>query len=382
MGKVADSGRAAWWISPLSELRAALATGEAGLTDAEAGQRIERFGPNRFREHRARPLLLQFLSRFRNPLVIVLLVASGASALTGDATDFFIISVIVLCSITLDFVQEHRANRASERLRHAVAVRATVLRGGRKQEVPLASIVPGDLVLLSAGALVPADGRVVEANDFFVKQPMLTGEPYPVEKRAVDLPATSTDLSAADNAVFMGTSVISGSATVLVCRTGSQTEMGRIASSLEEAAPPTAFEVGTRRFGLLIMRLTVLMVLFVLMVNALFHRPLLESFLFAVALAVGLTPELLPMVVSVTLARGACPCWWRRAVHVSWWSRAHRRTSCVSRRPSNPATPPRRNPWMRRCGNGFRESTKNSGTRVFARLASLGARYPSTIRTP
>ncbi len=305
MGKVADNGRAAWWISSLSELRAALATGETGLTDAEAGQRIERFGPNRFREHRARPLLLQFLSRFRNPLVIVLLVASGVSALTGDATDFFIISVIVLCSITLDFVQEHRANRASERLRHAVAVRATVLRGGRKQEVPLASIVPGDLVLLSAGALVPADGRVVEANDFFVKQPMLTGEPYPVEKRAVDLPATSTDLSAADNAVFMGTSVISGSATVLVCRTGSQTEMGRIASSLEEAAPPTAFEVGTRRFGLLIMRLTVLMVLFVLMVNALFHRPLLESFLFAVALAVGLTPELLPMVVSVTLARGA-----------------------------------------------------------------------------
>lgn len=304
MGR-SDDSKAAWWVCSLPEIRGALATGETGLTSAEAAQRIERFGPNRFREHRARPLLLQFLSRFRNPLVIVLLVASGFSALTGDATDFFIILAIVLCSITLDFVQEHRANRASERLRHAVAVRATVLRDGRQQEVPLPSIVPGDLVLLAAGDLVPADGRVVVADDFFVQQPMLTGEPYPVEKRAVELPSAATDLSAADNAVFMGTSVISGSATVLVCRTGSQTEMGRIASSLEQAPPPTAFELGTRRFGLLIMRLTVLMVLFVLMVNALFHRPLLESFLFAVALAVGLTPELLPMVVSVTLARGA-----------------------------------------------------------------------------
>jgi Mg2+-importing ATPase len=300
-----DAGNTGWWVSPLPELRARLETDESSLTTAEARRRLERFGPNRFREPVQRPLLLQFLSRFRNPLVIVLLAASGASALTGDATDFVIIAIIILSSITLDFVQEHRANRASERLRHSVAVRATVLRDGTKHDVPLASIVPGDLVLLSAGDLVPADGRVVEANDFFVKQPMLTGEPYPVEKRPIELPPTATDVSAADNAVFMGTSVISGSATVLVCRTGGETEMGRIASSLEEATPPTAFEVGTRRFGLMIMRLTVLMVLFVLMVNTLFHRPLLESFLFAVALAVGLTPELLPMVVSVTLARGA-----------------------------------------------------------------------------
>ncbi|MBL8541122.1 MAG: HAD-IC family P-type ATPase, partial [Betaproteobacteria bacterium] len=290
---------------PIAELGAALAATDGGLTATEAAQRLQRFGPNRFREHRERPLLAQFLSRFRNPLVIVLLVASGLSGFAGDATDFFIIAAIVLCSITLDFVQEHRANRASERLRGAVAVKATALRDARRQEVPLTSVVPGDVVLLAAGDLVPADGRVLEARDFFVKQPMLTGEPYPVEKRSIDLPAAASELSAADNAVFLGTSVISGSAIVLVCRTGSRTEMGRIAASLDQTPPPTAFEIGTRRFGLLIMRITVLMVLFVLLVNVLFHRPLLESFLFAVALAVGLTPELLPMVVSVTLARGA-----------------------------------------------------------------------------
>ena len=294
-----------WWLTPLPELRAELATDDAGLSMAAAAARLRRFGPNRLRERREQPLVLQFLSRFRNPLVIVLLAASGVSALTGDTTDFAIISIIILFSVTLDFLQEHRANRASERLRRSVSVHATALRDGREQEVPLASIVPGDLVLLAAGDLVPADGRVIAAKDFFVKQPMLTGEPYPVEKRPTELDPTATEVAAADNAVFMGTSVISGSATVLVCRTGSDTEIGRIAISLEAAPPPTAFEIGTRQFGVLIMRLTILMVLFVLLVNVVLHRPLMESFLFAVALAVGLTPELLPMVVSVTLARGA-----------------------------------------------------------------------------
>ncbi|MET0217841.1 MAG: magnesium-translocating P-type ATPase [Burkholderiales bacterium] len=294
-----------WWLTPLPDLRAELATDDAGLSMAAAAARLRRFGPNRLRERREQPLVLQLLSRFRNPLVIVLLAASGVSALTGDTTDFAIISIIILFSVTLDFLQEHRANRASERLRRSVSVHAMALRDGREQEVPLASIVPGDLVLLAAGDLVPADGRVIAAKDFFVKQPMLTGEPYPVEKRPTELDPTATEVAAADNAVFMGTSVISGSATVLVCRTGSHTEIGRIAISLEAARPPTAFEIGTRQFGVLIMRLTILMVLFVLLVNVVLHRPLMESFLFAVALAVGLTPELLPMVVSVTLARGA-----------------------------------------------------------------------------
>jgi Mg2+-importing ATPase len=294
-----------WWLQPLAEPQAELATDAAGLSGAEARSRLARFGPNLFRDHQEQPLWLQFLSRFKNPLVILLLVASAISALTGEITNFLIITVMVLFSVTLDFVQEHRAGKAAESLRHSVSVRARVIRDGKPLEVPVTDVVPGDLAVLSAGDMVPADGWVLEASDLFVKQALLTGEPYPVEKRPGALAADATDLQDAANAVFMGTTVISGSARMRVVKTGTGTAIGAIADSLTRQSPPTAFEIGTHRFGLLIMRLTVLLVLFVLLVNALMHKPWLDSFLFAVALAVGLTPELLPMVVSVTLSRGA-----------------------------------------------------------------------------
>ena len=206
--------------------------------------------------------------------------------------------------MTLDFVQEYRAGQAAERLRQSVAVRGQVLREGKALEIPLAEMVPGDVALLAAGDLVPCDGRVLEARDFFVNQALLTGEPFPVEKAPGELPE-EPDILSAGNTVLLGTSVISGTAKVLMCRTGQNTELGEIADTLLAKAPATAFEQGTQRFGFLIMRMTILLVLFVLLANAFFHRPWLESFLFAVALAVGLTPELLPMVVSVTLSRGA-----------------------------------------------------------------------------
>ncbi|PWB45626.1 MAG: magnesium-translocating P-type ATPase [Nitrosomonadales bacterium] len=276
-----------------------------GLSSAEAAARLNQYGSNQLKPARQRAILLQFLAHFRNPLVVVLLAASGISALTGETTGAFIIGLIVLMSVTLDFVQEFRAGRAAEQLAAQVAVTATVLRDGMTREVPVAALVPGDVVLLSAGDLIPADAWVLEADDFFVNQAQLTGEAYPVEKRAD--PAARPDVwePAASHGVFMGSSVVSGSARVLIGRTGSRTALGQIADSLALLPPPTAFERGTRQFGLLIMRLTFLLVLFTLLVNVAFHRPLLESFLFAVALAVGLTPELLPMVVSVTLARGA-----------------------------------------------------------------------------
>ncbi|MBK7900844.1 MAG: magnesium-translocating P-type ATPase [Azonexus sp.] len=287
-----------WWVETLPP--------EAGsLSAAEAGARLAQFGPNQFRDHRDQPLWLQFLARFKNPLVILLLFASALSAIAGEFTNFLIISVMVLFSVTLDFVQERRAGKAAASLRQSVAVRTRALRDGKSVEVPVAEVVPGDWVMLSAGDMIPADGRVLEANDFFVQQALLTGEAYPVEKRPGQLAATATDMQEAANAVFMGTTVISGSATVQVVRTGAETALGAIADTLIRQAPPTAFELGTHRFGMLIMRLTIVLVLFVLLVNALMHKPWLESFLFAVALAVGLTPELLPMVVSVTLARGA-----------------------------------------------------------------------------
>ena len=293
-----------FWQLPVTALLQELDASPDGLSGAEAAARLARFGPNLIHGERKRALLLQFLAKFRNPLVIILLVASAISAFTGDATSFFIISTIVFISVTLDFVQEYRAGQAAERLRQSVAVRGRVMRAGKLQDIPLVEMVPGDVAILAAGDMVPGDGRVLEAKDLFVNQALLTGEPFPVEKAPGELPV-ETAILAAGNTVLLGTSVISGTARVLVCRTGQNTALGEIADSLIVKAPPNSFEQGTRRFGLLIMRLTVLLVLFVLIANALFHRPWLESFLFAVALAVGLTPELLPMVVSVTLARGA-----------------------------------------------------------------------------
>ncbi len=283
-----------------------------GLTSLDAAERLKQDGPNRLQPATQRAVVLQFLAQFRNPLVLILLVAIVISALTGDVTGALIIGVIVVMSVTLDFVQAYRAGRAAERLALQVAVTATVLRDGKPCELPVTELVRGDVVLLSAGNLIPADARLLEANDFFVNQAQLTGEPFPVEKKApppqdVTAPAAAPEtwtLDAVDT-VFMGSSVVSGSARALIGRTGSASALGQIAVSLTETAPPTAFELGTRRFGLLIMRLTLMLVLFTLLVNVALHRSVLESFLFAVALAVGLTPELLPMVVSVTLTRGA-----------------------------------------------------------------------------
>jgi Mg2+-importing ATPase len=294
-----------WWCTPLAELAAALGGGTDGLDAREARARLERFGPNRFLTTPRRPLWLRYLARFRNPLVLVLLAASAVNAFTGELAGSLIVAVLVVASVTIDFVQETRADRVAERLRASVAVRARVRRDGRDLDLPVTEIVPGDVVALAAGDLVPADGRLIEARDFFVQQASLTGEPYPIEKHANDLARAALGLEQAVNAVFMGSAVISGSARLLVCRTGERTAIGQIAGGMRDPAPPDAFQIGTRRFGLLIMRLTLLLVLFVLAVTLATGKPWAQALLFAVALAVGLTPELLPMVVSVTLAAGA-----------------------------------------------------------------------------
>jgi Mg2+-importing ATPase len=294
-----------FWQLPIAELERELSSSAGGLSSAEAGARRARYGPNVLDGHRRLSLPLKFLSRFRNPLVLVLLVAAAVSALTGDLASFIIIATIVLVSAALDTLQEYRAEEAAEHLKRSVALMERVLRDGREVTLPGEQLVPGDIVLLAAGDLVPADGRLLEARDFLVNQALLTGESYPSEKQARDGGIGSADLTDATNAAFMGSSVMSGSARLMVCATGLATQLGQISSTLRRAPPPTALEQGTHRFGMLIIRLTEILVLFVLLINLLFHRPLLESFLFAVALAVGLTPELLPMIVSVTLARGA-----------------------------------------------------------------------------
>jgi Mg2+-importing ATPase len=293
------------WKLPTKTLLARLATSPEGLTDTEARLRLAIHGPNEATATKRSPLWLQFLARFRNPLVIILLVASALSAATSDIASFFIVVTIVTISMTLDFVQEVRAQNAVETLRRSVAVRATVRRDRTTVSLPINQLVPGDIVELIAGDVVPGDSRLLESRDLFVNQSLLTGESYPAEKQAGDLPMGSEHLAGASNSVFAGTSVISGTATIAICRTGGKTALGNLAASLAEKPPATAFAVGIRRFGMLIMRFTVLMVLFVLVVNISYHRPLLEALMFALALAVGLTPELLPMIVTVTLARSA-----------------------------------------------------------------------------
>jgi Mg2+-importing ATPase len=273
-----------------------------GLSRAEAAQRLTRDGPNVLESGRRQALVVQLLARLKNPLTMLLLAASGMAAATGDSASATIIIVMVALSVTMDFAQEQRAGRAAEGLRKAASVRASVVRDGKVLEIPAEDVVTGDLVHIAAGDLVPADGTLLEAKDLFVNQALLTGEPYPVEKH---LGATMAPNELATDTVFMGTSVVSGMGRFVVSRTGSRTSVGEIGRALNRRPPPGAFEVGTKNFGLLILRLALLMVLFVIFVNLARDRPLLETFLFAIALAVGLTPELLPMVISVTLAKGA-----------------------------------------------------------------------------
>ena len=293
-----------FWQVPIVELIEQLASTSKGLTSNEAESRLLQFGKNLIHDEKKHSLIYQFLIKFKNPLVIILFIASLLSAFTRDAASFFIISAIVIISVTLDFIQEYRAGLAALSLRDSVSISVQILRDGKIQVMPFADLVPGDVAILSAGDLVPCDGRVIEAKDFYVDQALLTGEPYPVEKSSFELKET-TDVLSAGNSVLLGTSVISGSAKVLMCRTGQDTSLGEIADSLLAKAPPTDFEMGIQNFGILIMRMTIFLVLFVILVNTFFHHPWLESFLFAVALAVGLTPELLPMIVSVTLSKGA-----------------------------------------------------------------------------
>ncbi|MBL6455767.1 magnesium-translocating P-type ATPase [Belnapia sp. T6] len=269
-----------------------------GLGSAEAAARLAQYGPNSLEVAGRESWVVSLLKRFSNPLVVILLFAAGVSALTGEAASFAIIAGVIGLSVLIDLVQERRAEDAAAALRQRVALTVQVLRDGQWGERPAAALVPGDVVRLAAGSLVPADGWLLEARDLFVNEALLTGEAYPVEKTAA---AAEDDA----HAVFMGSSVVSGTARVLIAATGHATRLGEIARSLRREPPPTAFTLGIHRFGLLILRLTVLMVLFVLLGNLLLGRPVLDSFLFALALAVGLTPELLPMVVSVTLARGA-----------------------------------------------------------------------------
>jgi Mg2+-importing ATPase len=278
---------------------------EKGLSSEEARRRLAMYGFNEPVPSRRVVPILQFLRFFANPLVVILLIASVVSAVTGNVADAVIIIVIVLLSVTLNFIQTARAERAAEALRKEVAPVATALRDGEWREIPRREIVPGDLIRLSAGDMIPADARLVESRDLHVQQAALTGESLPVEKEAAPSSQTEPDQAGGRDMVFLGTSVVSGLATAQVVATGPATAFGKIAERLAEKAPETEFERGTKQFGLLIARVVIFLVLFVFLVNAALRRDPFESLLFSIALAVGLTPEFLPMISTVTLGQGA-----------------------------------------------------------------------------
>jgi P-type Mg2+ transporter len=293
-----------FWAEPLEALLAGLGTGPEGLTEDETGQRLETFGPNRLTDRRADGPFGLLLSQFKNPIVFILVFAAGLSFFLGDAGSAAIILAIVLASGLLGFFQERGASQAVKELLSVVEVRAKVIRDGREREVPVAGVVPGDVVVLSAGASMPGDCRLLSSSDLHADEATLTGETYPVEKEPGTVPA-DTPLSSRTNVVFMGTHVVSGTAKAVVVKTGPETEFGAISDRLRLRAPETGFEQGLRRFGYLLVRVTLLLVLVIFAVNVYFERPVLDSFLFSVALAVGLTPQLLPAITSITLSRGA-----------------------------------------------------------------------------
>jgi Mg2+-importing ATPase len=276
-----------------------------GLTAQEAEERLSIYGPNDPASKHRSALTFELLHLLLNPLVIILLVASVISALLGQKVEAEIIFVIVVFSVAIDFVQTYRSQRAIQKLQEHVSLTATVMRDGRWQEIKRREVVPGDIVHLSAGDLIPADGRLLEARDLYVQQAALTGESMPAEKdpRAAEKAVEGTPQ--APDLVFLGTSVVSGTGVVRVDATGPHTAFGAIAERLADQPDETQFQLGLRHFGSLITRTVFFLVLFILVVRIAMHKDAFESFVFAVALAVGLTPEFLPMITSVTLGRGA-----------------------------------------------------------------------------
>lgn len=278
----------------LDELYNLTESSPKGLTIAEAIKRSGSLGYNQITSIKRQHPVLLFLSYFRNPLIVILIVAALISGLTGELRSMAIILSMILLSVILNFYQEHKSSQAVEKIARRLAIHALVWRDGKKIDLETKYIVPGDIVSLAAGDIVPADGKIINANDFFLNESSLTGESLPVEKYATN-----------DNNIFSGTNVISGFGEFLVTNIGLNTEFGKIAQNILRPEEENAFEKGIKSFGYLIIRVIIFIVAIIFLINALMHKGLFNSLLFALAVAVGVTPELLPMIMSINMAKGA-----------------------------------------------------------------------------
>ena len=295
---------APYWHQPARDLLQELNSSPQGLPEAEAEPRLQTYGPNRLQPRQRHDALMLFLAQFKSPITIMLLFAALLSLFLDSRTEAIIILAIVFLSSLLSFWQEFSASDAVQKLLAIVQLKAQVRRNGIEREIPVEEIVPGDIVLLNAGDIIPADGVILESKDLFINEAALTGETFPAEKNS-NPTAADASLSQRGNCVFMGTHVISGQAQALMIHTGKLTEFGKVSESLAMRPPMTEFERGVHRFGYFLMEVTLILILLIFAGNVFLHRPVMDSFLFSLALAVGLTPQLLPAIISINLASGA-----------------------------------------------------------------------------
>jgi len=299
-----DKNSLNFWSIPPEALLDRLGATRHGLSSQTAKERLIHFGPNRISPKKRTDDLTLFLAQFKSPIILILIFAALLSFFLHDPVDTLIILAIVVVSGLLGFWQERTAVHAVEKLLAMVRIQSKALRDGQPADVPIEELVPGDIVIVNAGDVIPGDSLILESKDLFVDEATLTGETYPVEKD-VKILSSDTPLSQRVNTLFMGTHVISGTAQALMVKTGKETEFGKIAESLKLRPPETEFEHGVRHFGYFLMEVTLLLVIAIFAINVYLHRPVMESFLFALALAVGLTPQLLPAIISINLAHGA-----------------------------------------------------------------------------
>ena len=281
-----------------------LSCSNKGLSNDEAADRLKLYGANRIKAKSKSSAFILFLLQFKSPITLLLIAAALLSMGLGDFTDAIIILVIIFISSALGFWQEKGAANAINELLKMVQIKCRLIRDGAETELPLETIVPGDIILLSAGDVIPGDSLLLESKELFIDEAAFTGETFPVEKNVGIVPSNSP-LAKRSNSIFMGSHVISGKATALVIKTGKKTEFGKISDQLRSRAAETDFEKGIRRFGYMLMEITLLLVLIIFATNILLHKPPLDSFLFSLALAVGLTPQLLPAIITVNLSAGA-----------------------------------------------------------------------------
>jgi len=299
-----DQNSNPFWSISVKELLGGLHSTINGLTSSDAKNRLSTYGANRLKPQKRSGAFSLLVAQFKSPIILILIFATGLSLFLHNLVDASIILAIVIISGLLGFWQEFGASNAIEKLLAIVQIKAAVFRDGKKGEIHIEEVVPGDIVSLSAGDIVPGDCLLLESKDLFVDEAMLTGETFPVEK-AVSVLAADTPLAKRTNVVWMGTHIVSGSAKGLVTFTGKNTEFGKVSERLKLKPPETEFEHGIRRFGYFLGEVTLVLVVIIFAINVYLQRPVLESFLFSLALAVGLTPQLLPAIISINLAHGA-----------------------------------------------------------------------------